>query len=114
MKPSHQHTLSVCPPHQPLVQYSYLTLIVSLHPTNPPPPQDNMLMAAGSQATDQPKHTLVPAQYTYSQDVASMQMHQAMNLVQPQIPTVTSSDPVHVIVYQNEQQQVSRESAAGP
>ena len=44
---------------------------------------DNMLMAAGFQATDQPKHTLVPQYSTYSQDVhQAMHMHQAMNLVQ--------------------------------
>merc|ERR1719278_922290 len=67
---------------------------------------DNMLMAAGFQATDQPivpKPTLVP-QYTYAQDVAMH--HHAMNLVQPHAVTTTvPSDPVHVIVYQNEQQQ---------
>ena len=71
---------------------------------------DNMLMAAGFQATDQPvvpKPALVPAQYTYPQDIH----HHAMNLVQPQpASTVThvttgASDPVHVIVYQNENQQ---------
>lgn len=66
---------------------------------------DNMLMAAGFQATDQPiipKPSLVP-QYTYAQDMA---MHQhAMNLVQPHVATSVPSDPVHVIVYQNEQQQ---------
>lgn len=67
---------------------------------------DNMLMAAGFQATDQPKHSLVPQYPTYSShDVANMHMHQAMNLVQPQVPAVTASDPVHVIVYQNEGQQ---------
>ena len=71
---------------------------------------DNMLMAAGFQATDQPvvpKPTLVPAQYTYSQDIH----HHAMNLVQPQPASTVShvttgaSDPVHVIVYQNDNQQ---------
>ena len=68
---------------------------------------DNMLMAAGFQATDQPgvpKPGLVP-QYTYSQDNLSMHHHtSAMNLVQAQ-PHSTASDPVHVIVYQNEAQQ---------
>ena len=35
------------------------------------------------QATDQPKHTLVPQYTTYSHDVhQAMNMHQAMNLVQ--------------------------------
>jgi len=71
---------------------------------------DSMLMAAGFQATDQPvvpKPALVPAQYVYSQDIH----HHAMNLVQPQpastVSHVTSgaSDPVHVIVYQNDNQQ---------
>ena len=67
---------------------------------------DNMLMAAGFPATDQPavaKPSLVP-QYTYSQDSA---LHQhAMNLVQPNTAAAsTPSDPVHVIVYQNEAQQ---------
>ena len=70
---------------------------------------DNMLMAAGFQATDQPvvpKPGLVP-QYTYSQDIH----HHAMNLVQPQPASTVShvtagaSDPVHVIVYQNDTQQ---------
>merc|ERR1719220_3159650 len=68
---------------------------------------DSMLMAAGFPATDQPKPALVPAQYAYSQDIH----HHAMNLVQPQpastVSHVTSgaSDPVHVIVYQNDNQQ---------
>ena len=70
---------------------------------------DNMLMAAGFQATDQPvvpKPALVP-QYTYAQDIH----HHAMNLVQPQPASTVShvtagaSDPVHVIVYQNDTQQ---------
>ena len=68
---------------------------------------DNMLMAAGFQATDQPtvpKPALVP-QYTYAQDNLPMHHHgSAMNLVQAQ-PHATASDPVHVIVYQNEAQQ---------
>ena len=35
------------------------------------------------QATNQPKHTLVPQYTTYSHDVhQAMNMHQAMNLVQ--------------------------------
>lgn len=55
---------------------------------------DNMLMAAGFQATDQPvvpKPSLLP-QYTYSQDIHQ----QAMNLVHPQslVTSVSSaSDP---------------------
>lgn len=68
---------------------------------------DNLLMASGFPATDQPvvpKPSLVP-QYTYSQDIN----HHAMNLVQPQAVTSVAaagaSDPVHVIVYQNDAQQ---------
>jgi len=69
---------------------------------------DNMLMAAGFQATDQPvvPRTVIP-QYTYAQEV-SMQ-HHALNLGQTHTTMATSAapDPVHVIVYQqqNEQQQ---------
>ena len=65
---------------------------------------NNMLMANGFEATDQPqvpKPALVP-QYTYAQDIN----HHAMNLVQPQAVTAAgASDPVHVIVYQNDAQQ---------
>ena len=65
---------------------------------------NNMLMANGFEATDQPqvpKPTLVP-QYTYAQEIN----HHAMNLVQPQAVTAAgASDPVHVIVYQNDAQQ---------
>lgn len=65
---------------------------------------DNMLMAAGFQATEQPvvaRPAIVP-QYSYAQDVSSMQ-HHALNLGQTHTTTMAGADPVHVIVYQQQQ-----------
>ena len=62
---------------------------------------DNILMAGGFPATEQPKPALTMPQYTYAQDIH----HHAMNLVQPAQVVTSDANPVHVIVYQNDAQQ---------